>query len=319
MNRALDPEIAAFIDRMRADWRAHPPLDEMPIEQARAVAEIVRAPWRQGGPAMAEARDLMVPLPGGRLRIRLHRPVGAGAGAAPAMLYLHGGGFVYFSLDTHGRLMREYAAAGGFAVIGVDYPLAPEHRFPVALDLLAELVDWLGEHGAAIGVDAGRLAIGGDSAGANLAFAAALRLRDRDDTGCIRALLLNYGAFDAKCSDAAEAAYGGADAILNSAEMDFYFAQYLRSADDAANPYACPGAASDLSALPPAFFAIPEFDVLREQSETLAARMLSAGGRVGQRLYPGTTHSFLEAMSVAAVARQAIADGADWIARRIIK
>ncbi|HXV00474.1 MAG TPA: alpha/beta hydrolase fold domain-containing protein [Caulobacteraceae bacterium] len=310
----LDPEIAAFVEEMKRDWARHPPFMSLPLAQARSVAETVRARWRAGGPAMRRTVDLAAPTASGPLPIRLYDPGGPAPG--PALIYLHGGGFTLFSIQTHDRLMREYAAAGNFRVIGVEYPLSPEAPYPAALDQLVSLVLWLDDGEAAtIGVDASRLALGGDSAGANLALAASLRLRDEGARFRPTALLLNYGAYDFACSDEAEALYGGPGAVLDRAEMDYYFANYLggRGADD--DPYARPVLA-DLADLPPAFLVIPECDILAEQSLAMAARMRAAGVAVAAKVYPGATHSFLEAMSVAQVARDAIQDSAEWLRAR---
>jgi acetyl esterase len=308
----LDPEISIFVERMSKAWAEHPPFTSLPIEEARRIAEEVRAPWRADGPQMARTIEHSVPVSSGLLRVRLYdRGVRL---PAPALIYLHGGGFILFSIDTHDRLMREYAAAGDFAVLGVDYPLSPEARYPIALDQIVELVDWLHAGGAeTLGVDASRLAIGGDSAGANLSVAAALRLRDRGASGYLKGLLLNYGAFAMDCSDEAEARYGGPDAVLQRAEMNHYYESYL-GADGVAepDPYAAPLLA-DLAGLPPAFLAIPECDILAEQSYEMADRMARAGVDVTSIVYRGATHSFLEAMSVAKVARRAIEDGAAWV------
>lgn len=315
----LDPDIAQFIAQLSAAWREHPPLESLSVEQARAVAEQVRVPWRAGGPVMAEQRDVTVDLPHGPMRIRLYRPDTVEAGAAPALLYLHGGGFVFFSIDSHDRLMREYAAAAGMVVIGVDYPLSPEHRYPLALEQIVALVRWLEANGGGLGVDPGRVAVGGDSAGANLSVATALVLRDAGEGRRLRAVLSNYGAFSGEVSDAAEAAYGGTAAILTREEMNYYFTRYLRSAEDAGDGYAAPLVAADLSGLPPVFLVIPEIDVLREQSEAMAARLRNAGVDVASKLYSGATHSFLEAMSIAEVAREAIADASRWLADRLAR
>jgi acetyl esterase len=312
-----DPEYAAFLTRLSAAWAEHPALDTMKIAQARLVAEIVRAPWAKGGPVMAETREQQVPLPHGPMRVRIYRPSGLEAENSPALIYVHGGGFVFFSIDTHDRLMREYAQAAGIVVIGVDYPLSPEHRYPIALDQIIGFVSWLGDNAANLGVDASRLAIGGDSAGANLSLSVALRLRDVGDGERLSAILCNYGAFSGEVSDLAETVYGGPASILTREEMAFYFGSYLGSSNDAADPYAVPLLMTDLSGLPPMFFAIPEADVLREQSEQMAGRALACGVDVRATLYPGTTHSFLEAMSIAAVARRAIAEPSAWL-RRIL-
>ena len=307
----IDPEIATFIDAIAAGWANYPPFETMPIEEARSVAEQIRAPWRAEGPMMAETSEHQIPTSTGPLRVRLYNP--GLATPAPALIYLHGGGFILFSIDTHDRLMREYAARGQFLVLGVDYPLSPEARYPKALDQIVELVEWLKANGAErLGVDAERLAIGGDSAGGNLSVAAALRLRDAGKSGMIRGLLLNYGAFSVDCSDEAEARFGGPGAVLQRAEMDHYYASYLGEAIAAPEPYAAPMLA-DLHDLPPAFLAIPECDLLSEQSHEMTDRLKEAGVEADFVVYPRATHSFLEAMSVSEVARQAIRDGADWV------
>lgn len=308
----IDPEISIFVEQVSKAWAKHPPFMSLPVEEARRVAEQVRAPWRENGPQMARVSEHLVPTSTRPLRVRLYDP-GLEL-PAPALIYLHGGGFILFSIDTHDRLMREYAAAGKFLVLGVDYPLSPEARYPEALDQIVELIDWLRDGGAAtLGIDPERLAIGGDSAGGNLSVAAALRLRDRGRSSSLQGMLLNYGAFATECSDEAEARFGGPDAVLQRAEMNHYYEAYL-GIDGVAQPepYAAPLLA-DLAGLPPAFLAIPECDLLSEQSYAMADRMRNAGIDVTSVVYRGATHSFLEAMSVAEVARRAIADGASWV------
>ncbi len=166
----IDPEIGAFVDSINAGYAKLSPEGEMTIAERRAVAERVREPWRSGGPIMAETRDFEL----NGLRMRLHRPTSDGALAA--MLYIHGGGWALFSVDTHDRLMREYAQRAGIAVIGIDYSLAPEAKFPVALNEIVAAIEGLRLQAAALGVDGERMAIGGDSAGANLAVVSTVTL-----------------------------------------------------------------------------------------------------------------------------------------------
>jgi acetyl esterase len=244
----------------------------------------------------------------------VHVPQGV-AEPAPALVYLHGGGFTLFSIDTHDRLMREYAAAGGFAVIGVDYPLSPEAKYPVALDRIEALMLRLADHGGELGIDPSRLAMGGDSAGANLSFATTLRLRERGRMHLVRAILSNYGGFTATITDAAEAQFGGPGSIMDRAEAAQYFANYLNPGDET-DPFACPIHA-DLAGFPPVFLVIPEFDIVTEQSLAMEARLRAAGVETHARLYCGAIHSFLEAMSVSPLAREAIADGARFIRQKL--
>lgn len=312
----LESGLRLFLDAMRAEWRNYPQFDTLSFPQQRAVAEKMRARWAVGGPVMAATTERVFDPGAGELRIRVHRPDGV-AEPAPAMVYLHGGGFTLFSIDTHDRLMREYAAAGGFVVIGVDYPLAPEHKYPVALDRIEALMLWLSDRAGELGVDPARIAMGGDSAGANLSFATTLRLRERGAMGIMRAILSNYGGFSAYLSDEAEARFGGPGSIMDRAEAAQYYANYLRGPADAADPFACPINA-DLAGFPPVFLVIPECDIVTEQSVAMDGLLRAAGVETESRIYRGAIHSFLEAMSVSGLARQAIADGAAFIRGKLV-
>lgn len=309
---AIDPDIRRFLAQMREDWTRFPPFASLSVAEQRIACAEVRTRWARGGPIMARTRDLTTGREAGGLKVRIHYPQ-ATFEPQPAMVYLHGGGFTLFSIDTHDRLMREYAARGGFAVIGVDYPLAPEARFPVALDAIEALVMWLGENGRKWDVDPERIALAGDSAGGNLSFAASMRLRDRNRLGLVKAILSNYGGFSPWISDESERRFGGEGSIMDRAEARQYWANYLRSEADAANPYAAPILA-DLTGFPPVFLAVAELDIVAEHSLAMRERLQGAGVAVDCRIYPGAVHSFLEAMSVSPLAQQAIQDGADFIA-----
>jgi acetyl esterase len=312
---AIDPELRDFLAQMRAGWQRHPPFESLSFPERRAAAEDVRARWRAGGPEMAKTVTHIFTSAHGEMRVRVHIPRRI-ATPAPAMIYLHGGGFTLFSIDTHDRLMREYADQGGFAVIGVDYPLAPEIKYPVALNCIFDLLLWLKEHGEAWDIDPTRLAIGGDSAGGNLSFAAVMRLRDRGEMGLIRAILSNYGGFSSVISDESEARFGGPGSIMDRAEAREYWVNYLRDERDETDPYACPIHA-DLTGFPPTFLVIPECDIVAEHSVAMASRMWEAQVPVLAKTYPGAPHSFLEAMSISAVAREAIADGARFVSKAL--
>lgn len=264
---------------------------------------------------MAETRNITFDPGEGALTVRIHYPDGC-AEPAPAMIYIHGGGFTLFSINTHDRLMREYAAHGKVAVVGVDYPLAPEARFPVALDRIAGLLIWLKDNAAGWKLDPTRIALGGDSAGGNLAFAACLRLRDRGELGIVKAILSNYGGFSSRISDESEARFGGPGSIMDRREARQYWANYLRDERDEDDPYACPVLA-DLSGFPPVSLIVPELDIVAEDSLVMYERLKSAGVAAECRVYPGATHSFLEAMSISALARQGIHDGAAFIRRSL--
>ncbi|HWE45664.1 MAG TPA: alpha/beta hydrolase [Caulobacteraceae bacterium] len=316
----VDPDIRRFVREISAGFAGHPGFESAPYPQARAIAEQVRRPWREGGPVMAQTLDLTSP---GCARLRIHYPKAQAPEAqapeaqalSPALVYLHGGGWTIFSIDTHDRLMREYAKRSGLVVVGIDYPLSPEAKYPTALNEIVETVRWLARDGAALGIDSRRLYIGGDSAGGNLSLATALKLRDESEGDLVKGLLLNYGAFTDACSDEAAQRYGGEDFMLGADEMRVYWANYLRTTADAAEPYACPMRAS-LAGLPPVFLVVAECDVLAEQSHAMAARLKDAGVAATMEVYRGATHSFLEAVSISPLADKAIADASAWLAGR---
>jgi acetyl esterase len=186
--------------------------------------------------------------------------------------------------------MREYAARSGAIVIGVDYSLSPEARFPQALNEVAGAVAWLSEEGARLGVDASRLALGGDSAGANLAVSSCLKLKAQGQAAGVRGLLCNYGFFDADLSTPSQRRYGEPGAFLSSEELDAYLVNYLGEGDPRTDPLALPILA-DLSDLPPSFHVIAECDPLCDGDLLMAERMARAGNRVSQTVYGGATES----------------------------
>jgi acetyl esterase len=314
---ALDPEIRAFMAEMKAGFARYPPLSDLSFPEARAVAEAVRLKWRQGGPVMAATEEHRIGTGSSEVRVRIHRPErGQAAGLAPALVYLHGGGWTLFSLDTHDRVMREYAQRAGVTVVGVDYALSPEAKFPRALEQTIGVVEWLCVRGSELGIDSARLAVGGDSAGGNLAVASALRLRDAGKRALLRALLLSYAVVDSECSPAAIERYGGDAFMLTGGEMRQFWANYLVNTDQARDPYACPRR-SDLRGLPPVFLGITECDVLAEQNLAFASALRAAGVETEAVVYPGTTHSFLEAVSIARVAERALQEGSAWLQNKL--
>ncbi|WP_328598586.1 alpha/beta hydrolase [Croceibacterium xixiisoli] len=300
----IDPQIAEFARRLAAAYATCG--QPASLAERRQMAESVRQPWRSGGPVMAHTQDLTI----NGLRARLHRPQPATDQPSPVMLYLHGGGWVLFSIDTHDRLMREYAARAGIAVLGIDYSLAPEAKFPVAVNEVVGALAWLEAGAAGLGLDPTQLFIGGDSAGANLAVSACLTRRDNGQAR-LAGMLLNYGAFD-PAPTASYTLYAGDDHTLNVEEMDAFWSAYTDSPAQLTDPLVAPLLAQ-LHDLPPAFLAIAERDILADSNHAFAARLRQAGGEVEAVSYAGATHSFLEAVSIAPLAARALDDQAAWI------
>ena len=291
-----------FVAEMSAAWARYVDLAAVTPPVARRIAEEVRAPWARGGPEMAKTIEIEMPV-----RLRIHDP--GLKTPKPALIYLHGGGWALFSLNTHDRLMREYAHRARCVVIGVDYALAPEAKYPVALEQVVTTVNHIAANAAKLGIDPQRIALGGDSAGANLALAAALRLKTRK---LLQALVLNYGVFARHSSQAAIEKFGGEGNMLTASEMETFWQNYLGGERDSNDPFVTPIHA-DLRGLPPALLVVPECDLLTEQSIELEKKMRAAGVAVKLAMYHGAVHSFLEAVSIAPLADWALNDTARWL------
>lgn len=304
----VDPDIRRFVDALNHGYGQFSDFDTLPLPERRKAAEQVRANWRQGGPVMANTTEVRIE----GVRARIHHPTGQGA--LPAMIYVHGGGWTMFSIDTHDRLMREYAARARIAVVGIDYSLSPEAKFPKALDEIVAAFHWVEAEGAAHGIDSTRVAIGGDSAGGNLAVAASLSLRAKNGA-MPSALLLNYGAFGPEHLSS-YALYGGPRYMLTVEEMDRFWANYTRYPAELDDPLVSP-VLGDLRGIPPVFMAIAECDILAEVNRVMARRFEAAGVNVEAHIYRGATHSFLEAVSISPLADRAIQDSSDWLSRTL--
>lgn len=303
----VDPDIRRFHQIVSADYASFGDFQTVSLPEARRAAERVRARWTAGGPVMERTIDMIVPSTG--TPIRVHVPEATDV-ATPALVYIHGGGWTLFSINTHDRLMREYAARSGLVTVGLEYSLAPEAKFPRQIDEIVALVEMLRSDGASFGIDPERIAIGGDSAGANLSVAANLALREAG-APILAAMLLNYGAFSPENTPSVDL-YSGPDYMLTGDEMDLFWQNYVRDERDFDDPLAVPMIA-DLQGMPPAFIAIAECDILADGNREMAERLRQAGVDVTVASYPGTTHSFLEAVSIAKVSDKAFDDASNWL------
>jgi acetyl esterase len=306
----IDPEVAEFVAAILEGGAQYADLTVGSVVEQRRVAELLRAKWRAGGPQMHRVRDMIAAENGRAIRLRLFEPDPSTI-ARPALIYIHGGGFTLFSLDTHDRLMREYAARAGMLVVGVDYSLSPEARFPVALQEVVSAVDWVHANAEQLRIDSRRVVIGGDSAGANLSLASCLVLRDRNATDRIAGVISNYGFFDAEFDTTSARLHGGTGKLLTVEELSGYLDNYLGDLPRT-DPLALPSLA-ELSNLPPSLHIIPTCDPLADGNRAMVRRLLDAGNDVTFREYPGATHSFLEAISISALAVRALADTSEWL------
>jgi acetyl esterase len=315
MTDELESGVRQFVDKVTRAYAELTLPGPWSAPLARSIAEKVREPWRRGGPTMHETREMFSPSRHGPVRLRLYRPTANRP--AGVLVYLHGGGFTIFSLDSHDRVMRELAARSGLAVLGVDYALAPEAKFPTALEQVVDVLRWFAGEGAdALDLKGAKLAIGGDSAGGNLSFGAAITLRDTGEGAIIRGIVTAYGGFGVVASDEITARYGGEGFMLTRDESLAFWKNYLRDPSERENPLVCPVKA-DLHGLPPVFLVIPRCDINSEQNLMMLDRLNAAGVAVTAEIYEGATHSFLEAMSVSPIANRALDDMAEWLIRTL--
>ena len=249
--------------------------------------------------------------PGGEIPVRIYTP--KGEGPFPALIYYHGGGWVIGDLETVEVPCRLLTNLANCVVVSVDYRLAPEHKFPAAADDSYAAVKWLAENAASIGVDPSRIAVGGDSAGGNLAAVAALMARDKGEISLAFQMLI-YPVTNH--SYATESYTENADGyLLTKDSMEWFWNHYLRNEEDGKNPYASPLQAKDLSGLPPALVLTGEFGPLRDEGEAYAERLKDAGVPVEAKRYDGMIHGFFWMPGVLDQGRKSIEQAADALRR----
>jgi acetyl esterase len=288
--RALDPQAKAVIDLVIKSGR--PAFHQLSPKDARQLFRETRPASTPPAPEIGEVKDLAAEGPAGEIPVRLYRPKGAGSTTAlPVLVYYHGGGWVIGDLETHDVLCRQITAAAGIAVVAVDYRLAPEHKFPAAIDDAWAATRWVVKQAARLGIDPSRLAVGGDSAGGNLAAVVALMARDAGGPA-IRQQVLLYPVTDVMRETRTYADFADGY-MLTRDSMRWFIAHYLRGRDDARDWRASPLRAPSLAGLPPALIVTAGFDPLRDEGESYAGRLRDAGVMVDYACYGGMVHGFL--------------------------
>ncbi|WP_135853381.1 alpha/beta hydrolase [Halorussus salinus] len=276
------------------------------------------------GPDSAGAPDAPAGDPDGEIPIRVYRHAepgedddsGGDTDPAPVLVYYHGGGWVLGTLDSIDGVCRRLARRGECVVVSVDYRLAPEHPFPAAVDDADAALRWVADHAPSFGGDSERIAVGGTSAGGNLAAVTALRARDarrdpeRDDPPDLARQFLLYPITD-YAFDTDSYAENGDGPLLTEEDMRWFWDRYLRSEVDGANPYASPVRAPDLADLPPATVVTCGFDPLRDEGVAYADRLAGAGVEVRHDHHPDQPHGFLSTSESVAAADAALDDIAD--------
>jgi acetyl esterase len=307
----IDPEARAYLDWMMS--LGLPSLAEQGPEEARRLNRI-RVPMLAGEPEpVGNIEDVLVPGPGGSIRARIY--ASSEGQPLPALLYMHGGGWVIGDLDSHDSVCRAIAHRAGCIVLSLDYRLAPEHRFPAAVeDAWAGLV-WLHENAAAIGADPDRLAVGGDSSGGNLAAVVARWARERGAPRIAAQVLIypviNYD-FNTPSYSSVGTGYG-----LTRDSMRWYWEQYLAGPSDGASHDASPIRASNLAGLAPALVITCELDPLASEGSAYAAALGAAGVPVEHIHEPDMIHGYIRMAGKIGRARKSWDDCARFLRREL--
>jgi acetyl esterase len=261
----------------------------MSVEEARRARLMRVRPVPESSFPLRSVVDRTIPGPGGDLPVRIYTP--AGDGPLPVLVYFHGGGWVVGNIDSVDHVCRDLGHDAGCVVVSVAYRRAPEHRFPAAAEDAYAATLWAARNAAELGGDPEGIAVGGDSAGGNLAAVAALMARDRGGPKLLFQLLLwpiiDF-AFDTPSYRECAEGY-----LLTRAEMRWFWDHYLASEADGRHPYASPIRAESLGGLPPALVLTAEFDPLRDEGEAYAARLAEAGVRATAVRMDGTIHGFM--------------------------
>ncbi|MFN4088979.1 MAG: alpha/beta hydrolase [Alphaproteobacteria bacterium] len=306
----LDPDAARLIEMARQ--ANNPPFESLDAAGARSLYRDGRRALAPEPVAVAATRDLSAPGPNGPIPLRLYRPDGPSADAVlPVLVYFHGGGWVIGDIDTHDGVCRHLAARSGFAVVSVDYRMGPEHRFPAAVEDCFAATAWVANQGPGLGIDPARVAVGGDSAGGNLAAVVCLMARDAGGPR-IGAQLLFYAATDFAMDTESHRLFADGYLLTHKA-MRWFQEQYLGGTGLDADWRASPLRAASLQGLPPAYVLTAGYDPLRDEGEAYARRLVEEGVVVTSRRYPGQVHGFLNMGRIITRSAHALDAAAGWL------
>ncbi|WP_217578019.1 alpha/beta hydrolase [Mesorhizobium sp. GbtcB19] len=301
MTVSLDPQAQKVLDLGRQ--ASEPPFETGTPQQARRAYDNGFPELQGEREAVVSVADRAIAGPGGSLTLRLYRGQGAPAAGAPALLYLHGGGWVIGNLDSHGEICRWFANLAACVVVSPDYRLAPEHKFPAALEDCRAALSYIRDAADGLGIDARRIAVAGDSAGGNLA--AVLALLARDDRHRLTAQLLFYPNTDAAQTTDSYRRFGEGFG-LTASTMAWFRDHYVRDVADIGDWRVSPLKAESLAGAAPAFIAIAGHDILADEGEAYAQRLEADGVPIALRRWPGQIHGFVSMGRHGPASRQAV-------------
>jgi len=311
----LDADAAAVYKAFQEAGR--PPYETLTPDEARAYYLAARLVTNPEPPELADVRDLGIPAPHGVIPARLYRShsIRLVDGLAPALVFFHGGGWVIGNLESHDVVCRTLADAGELIVISIDYRLAPEHKFPAAIDDAVTATQWVADNARSLGIDPARLSVGGDSAGGNLAAVVAISARDGKGPTLARQLLI-YPATDFAMTHPSHRE-PETSVLLTHSVIRWFRDHYLNRAADIHDWRASPAKAETLIGLPPAYVLTAGADPLRDEGDDYARRLQEAGVPVTHRSFPGQFHGFFTMGKLLQQANVAAADIGAWLKQAI--
>ncbi len=306
----LDPDAAAVLNAFREAGR--PPYETLSPAEARQMYLAGRVVSNPEPPPIASVEPVAITGPAGSIPARLYKPLKLrqADGLSPCLVFFHGGGWVIGDLDSHDVVCRTLADEGQLIVISVDYRLAPEHRFPAAVDDAIAATEWVSNNALSLGIDTARLLVGGDSAGGNLAAVVAIHARDAGPK--IAGQVLIYPATDFAMTHPSHSE-PETSALLTHSVIRWFRDHYLNGASGIDDWRASPARMQNLSGLPPAFVVTAGADPLRDEGEEFAKRLGNAGVPVVYRTYPGQFHGFITMWKLLPKANDAMREIGNWV------
>jgi acetyl esterase len=281
-----------------------PGFGDLGVDETREVFDGMRSGLGPGARVVASVVDRLIPGPDGEIPVRIYSSV-VSPSDAPALVYYHGGGWVIGNIDSHDEVCRALATGAECVVISVDYRLAPEHHFPAAADDALAAYRWARDNADTLGINADRIAVGGDSAGGNLAAVVARDTREDASPPCYQ--LLIYPVTDLRCDSASYESCGDGF-FLTAAGMKWFREHYLEEESQREDPRASPLLADDFAGLAPAYVATAGFDPLRDEGRAYAEKLADAGVDVSYRCYGATIHGCISLAGVLPAGRQMLDD-----------
>ena len=299
----VDPELLAAGALLQRNGLVAPDRTQAPLSEVRAAVDRIGAFLGEGSIPLRRERDLTLPGPHGQVPCRLYLP--DDAERPPLLVYAHGGGFMQGSIPSWDAMLRELVRQSGVAALSVDYKLSPEHRFPKAFEEMVAVTRLAAREGAGLGIDPTRLAVGGDSAGGNLALAAALALRD-EGLSALRFMLLIYGVYSADSESPSWQRFGQG-AGLSQTQMRWIWETYLEKPEQQGDWRAAP-ILGNLKGLPPAHLIVGSLDPLLDDSHRMVASLREASVPSELTVYDGINHGFIRYGRLIATSRRALGD-----------